>query len=419
VSEYISLLRGNRNYRNLWAAKLISFLGDWFNLLASAKLISDLTGSGTAISGLFLARFLPLFLMSPVAGVVADRFSRRQIMIASDFLRAATVLCFLLIRNPSQIWLLYVLTALQFSLSAFFVPAERALLPSVVEDDDLVTANALDGFTWSTMLAIGSLLGGIATAAFGKETAFVLDALTFLLSAWFVSRIDIPALSPEQRAQQATRSGGFFEFIEGMRYLRVRPFILGLALAKAAGSLIWGAVNVLEIPLAETVFPIRGDGTLTLGIIYATTGLGTGFGPILLRRWIGDDRDASLQAITSGFVLLTLGLFGLGLAGALSWVLVATLTRALGTGAIWVFSSALLQRIVDRRFLGRVFAFEFAALTLTQSISVIWAGLAQDLLGMNIQQVFLITGIASTLVTGIWVAFQMRSRQQPVLVSSD
>ena len=81
---YADLLRSNRNYRNLWLAKLVSYLGDWFNLLASAALITTLTGSGTAISWLFLARFLPLFFVSPLAGVVADRVSRRQIMIVSD-----------------------------------------------------------------------------------------------------------------------------------------------------------------------------------------------------------------------------------------------------------------------------------------------------------------------------------------------
>jgi MFS family permease len=410
VNEYLVLLRGNRNYRNLWIAKLISFLGDWFNLLASAALIAALTGSGTAVSGLFLARFLPLFLMSPVAGVVADRFSRRTIMIVSDLLRAGIVLCFLFIRSPDQIWMLYVLTAIQFSLSAFFVPAERALLPSVVEEEDLVTANALDGFTWSTMLAIGSLLGGLATAAFGKETAFVLDALTFFVSAWFVARIDVPALTPEERAERATRGGGYFEFIDGLRYLRVRPFILGLALAKAAGSLIWGAVNVLEIPLAENLFPINGNGTLTLTLLYTITGLGTGFGPIFLRRWIGDDRNASLWAITCGFGMLTLGLFGLGLAGQLPGIMGATFVRAFGAGAIWVFSSALLQRIVDRRFLGRVFSFEFAALTLTQSVSTLWAGLAQDALGLGIQQVFLVTGGFGIFVTGLWLLFHLRNR---------
>ncbi len=418
MNEYVVLLRGNHNYRNLWLAKLISFLGDWFNLLASAALITQLTGSGTAISGLFLARFLPLFLMSPVAGVVADRFSRRQIMIASDVLRALTVLCFLFIRSADQIWLLYVLTALQFSLSAFFVPAERALLPSVVEDDDLVTANALDGFTWSTMLAIGSLLGGLATAAFGKETAFVLDALTFLLSAWFVSRINIPALTLEQRAQHASQGSSFFEFVDGLRYLRIRPFILGLALAKAGGSLVWGATNVLEIPLAENVFPINGSGTITLTLIYSITGLGTGFGPIMMRRWIGDDRNASLWAITSGFVLLTIGLFGLGLSGQLGGVLGSTFVRAFGAGAIWVFSSALLQRIVDRRFLGRVFAFEFAALTLTQSISIVWAGLAQDLLGLDIQQAYMTIGMISVLVTGLWVIFHLRNRELALAADS-
>lgn len=410
MQEYLTLLRNNPNYRNLWLAKLISFLGDWFNLLASATLIASLTGSGTAVSGLFLARFLPLFFASPPAGVIADRLSRRKIMILSDLLRAATVLGFLVIRSPSQLWLFYVLTVTQFTLSAFFVPAERALLPSVVKRDDLVAANALDSLTWSSMLALGALLGGIATALFGMRTAFVLDALTFMLSAWFVSRVAIPSLTPAERAQQERKAGGLLEFVDGLRYLRGRRFILVLALVKGAGSLIWGAANVLEIPLAEEMFPINGNGTLTLGLIYATVGLGTGFGPLLVRRWFGDDRNATLTAITLGFGLLTAGLFGIGMAGTLVWVLLATLLRSLGTGALWVFSSALLQRIVDERFLGRVFAFEFAALTLTQSISVIWAGIAQDQLGLDVQQVFTATGVASLFVLGAWLVFHARTR---------
>ncbi|MCB0044151.1 MAG: MFS transporter [Caldilineaceae bacterium] len=413
MNEYVALLRRNANYRNLWLAKLISYLGDWFNLLASARLISELTGSGTAISGLFLVRFLPLFFMSPIAGVAADRFSRRQIMIASDVLRTITVLGFLLIRSPNQLWLLYVLTALQFSLSAFFVPAERALLPSVVEDEDLVAANALDGFTWSTMLAVGSLLGGLATAAFGKDIAFILDALTFLFSAGFVSRIIVPSLTPEERAERAASRGGFFQFLEGLDYLRVRPFILGLALAKAGGSLIWGAVNVLEIPLSlQYPLAANSDGTLTLSLFYMFTGLGTGFGPIFLRRWIGDGRTASLRAVAGGFAMLAVGLVGIGLARILPWIFVSTFVRALGTGSLWVFSSALLQRLVERRFRGRVFAFEFAALTLTQSISVLWAGLAQDMLGLAIQRVFLIMGLSGIVVLGVWLLFIRRYQDE-------
>jgi len=415
VQEYLDLLKGNHDYRQLWLAKLISLLGDWFNLLASATLIATLTGSGTAISALFLARFLPLFFTSPFAGVIADRLSRRQIMIASDLLRALTVLGFLFVRDPAHIWIFYTLTALQFTLSAFFIPAERALLPSLVRTEELVTANALDSFTWSSMLAIGALLGGIATAAFGIRTAFVLDALTFMVSAWFVSRVTVPPLSPTERAHRESRSGGFFEFVDGLRYLRGRRFILGLALAKAAGSLIWGAANVVEISMAEKIFPINGNGALTLGLIYATVGLGTGFGPLFVRRWLGDNRTATLWAITLGFALLTGGMLGLGWAPTLGWALAFTLMRSLGTGALWVFSSAFLQRVVADSFRGRVFAFEFAALTLTQSLSTIWAGVAQDKLGLGVQQVFAVTGLASIVVLIGWLIFRAKAQSAPAI----
>src|SRR3954467_1384154 len=149
MNEYVSLLRRNVNYRNLWLARLISNLGDWVNLLGTATIIPQFTGAGTALAYLFLARLLPFFIMSPISGVLADRFERRAIMILTDLLRAGTVLCFLIVRTPSQIWLLYVLTVIEFVLSSLYTPAHSALLSNIVESDDLVAANALDGFTWS------------------------------------------------------------------------------------------------------------------------------------------------------------------------------------------------------------------------------------------------------------------------------
>ena len=286
MSVYVELLRRNHDYRNLWLARVVSNFGDWFNLLASATLITSLTGSGTAISYLFLARFLPVFVMSPFAGVLADRYERRMIMVITDVLRAGTVLCFLFIRTPEQIWLLYALTVFQFVLSALYTPAHSALLSNVVARDDLVTANALDGFTWSSMLAMGALFGGLAAAYLGLAAAFVIDAATFLVSAWFVLRIS--------RVSKPVEEGGsevrLFDFLEGFQYLAGRPFILGLSLVKAGGSLVWGGINVLEIPLAQQVFAIGAGGTVTLGLIYAATGIGTGFGPLLIRQRIGDKR---------------------------------------------------------------------------------------------------------------------------------
>lgn len=404
MNEYIALLRRNPAYRNLWFARVISNLGDWFNLLASAALITSLTGAGTAVSYLFLARLLPVFLMSPFAGVLADRYERRMIMVLADVLRAVTVLCFLLVRRPEDIWLLYVLTVVQFLLSSLYTPAHSALIANIVPVSDLVTANALDGFTWSSMLAIGALLGGLAAAAFGVTTAFVLDALTYFLSAWFVLRI---GLTPRETVNGAPR-GGLFQFLDGLAYLRGRPFILGVSLVKTGGALVWGIVNVLEIPLAEQVFPINGNGTLTLGLLYATVGVGTGLGPLVLRRWVGDARNGLLWGISIGFFVLGVGVLGMGFAPSLAWVLVATLLRSVGSGSLWVFSSVLLQHWVADEFRGRVFAFDFAILTLAQSISTLWAGLALDQWQMGVQQVLLVAGTLGFGVTALWAWFQAR-----------
>jgi len=402
LQEYVLLLRRNADYRNLWFSALISNLGDWFNLLAAAALISRLDGTGKAFSFLLLARFLPLFLFTPISGVLADRFDRRYLMIISDVLRAVTVLGFLLVQSESTIWLFYVLTIVQFALSALFTPARTAVLANVVAPKDLVAANSLDGLTWSTMLFVGALLGGLVAAALGAATAFVLDAFTFLLSAWFVWRIS--RVGGEQKVDDEGFQGRI-RFVDGLRYLWSVPFILLIVLVKAGGALVWGAINVLEIPLAEQVFPLGEDGTLTLAIIYAFAGLGTGFGPLLVRRWLGDAHRRVLWGISLGFVLMVVGIAGLGAAATLSVVFLSTLIRTVGAGVIWVFSGALLQQMVPNRVRGRVFAFEFAALTLTQSISTLWAGVAQDDLGWGVQETISGMGLAAAAMALLWFLF--------------
>lgn len=414
MNIYLSLLQRNRDFRNLWFARVVSNLGDWFNLLAAAALIASLSGAGTAISFLFLARFLPLFLMSPFAGVLADRFERRSLLIWTDILRAVVVLSFLLVDRPDRIWLLYVLTALQFAVSAVFTPTEQSYLPSVVHKDDLVTANALDSLTWSTMLAIGALLGGLATAFLGVQTAFILDALTFVLSAWFLTRIGIKSRGqPASGEGQSAVHKAFLEIFEGMRYLWGQPVLLAFALIKAGGSLVWGGVNVLEIPLAEEVFPLNGNGTLSLSLIYAAVGIGTGFGPVFVRSLLGDTWGGMLKAVSIGFLAMTVGTLGLAMAPSLGWVLGATAMRGIGTGVIWVFSAVLLQLLIPDRLRGRVFAFEFAAFTLTQSISTLWAGYAYDNLGWTLPQVLLSATAASIMITVLWLLFYARVYNRP------
>ena len=419
MQEYISLLRNNSNYRHLWLGNVVSQLGDWFNLIAAAELITELSNSGVAISYLFLARFLPLFLFSPLAGVLADRYNRRNLMVISDVLRAFVVLGFLLVGVTGQVWLFYLLTVAQFALSALFTPARSAVVAMVVERHELVTANALDSFTWSTMLALGALLGGIVAAVFGAETAFVLDGLTFLLSAWFISRIVLKAV---QIVPGEESRGGWLDFVDGFRYLWGRPYLLILSLIKATGSLVWGAVNVLEISFANNVFPltmfslaetlrIEDGGTASLGIIYVVSGLGTGLGPLFMRRALGSRPPRLILGATIGMILVAVGIWGLGTAPTFGLFLLATLVRTVGSGTMWVFSAVLLQIVVPDRYRGRVFAFEFAMLTLTQSVSTLLAGVFQDAPAWCLNQTALLFAGMGMVFSFGWVSFYMWSRR--------
>ncbi|MGD8604482.1 MAG: MFS transporter, partial [Anaerolineales bacterium] len=201
-SGYVKLTRHNRNFRFLWFGQIISLLGDWFNLIASASLTAQLSGSGLAIGGLFVIRMLAPFLISPFAGVLADRYNRKRLMIATDLLRAIVVLGFLLVRSSEQIWLLYSLTALQLAISGIFFPTRNAILPDLVDDHELGAANALTSATWSVMLALGAALGGFVTGQWGIYRSFVVDAGTFILSAAMLSQL---RYVPSPREQAAKR----------------------------------------------------------------------------------------------------------------------------------------------------------------------------------------------------------------------
>ncbi len=421
MNEYLDLLRRNANFRNLWLGSVISQFGDWFNVIASAEVISRLTDSGTALSFLFLARFLPLFVFSPVAGVLADRFDRKRIMVLSDLLRGVAVLGFLFVRDPGDIWVFYLLTVLQFSLSALFTPARGAVLANVVRSDELVAANALDSLTWSTMLALGAFTGGVVAAFFGADAAFLADSGSFLLSALFIARIVLPdrrVVAPAQ-AENAASTTSRFAFLDGFLYLLKEPFILGVALAKAGGSLVWGAINVLEIIYANDLFPLENSsrigvadpGTATLGLIYIVSGLGTGLGPLLMRRWLGDKPRRLVLGISLGFMIMTAGTTWLAFVGSLGPLLLATVTRTVGTGTLWVFSAALLQTAVPDRYRGRVFAFEFAALTLTQAMSTMAAGFLLDVVGLPIQRVMGVAALTGFIMTALWLAFHATYRR--------
>ncbi len=295
---YRELIVSNRSFRALWFGQIVSLLGDWFNLIASASLVASLTQSGLAVGGLFVVRMLAQFLVSPLAGVATDRYNRKTLLILTDLARGVTVLGFLVVRRPEHVWLLYTLTALQLGISGFFFPARNAILPDIVGDRQLGAANALTATTWSVMLAFGAALGGIVSGGWGIYPAFAIDAGTFFVSAVFIGRIAYQRGPLSSSADRSVRAG-FRQYIDGLRYLLAHKDTLALSLHKSAMALtVFGAFQVAQVAIAERVFVIGEGGGISLGLLYTVFGIGTGIGPLLARRFTGDRDGPIRSAIT-------------------------------------------------------------------------------------------------------------------------
>ncbi len=407
---YVELLRKNKNYRNLWLGQVVSLLGDWFNLIASAALIGALTKSGVAIGGLFVVRMLAPFLISPIAGVFADRYNRKMLLIASDILRAIIVVGFLFVREPEQVWILYALTAVQLAISGFFYPARSAILPDIVSPEELGAANALGASTWSIMLSLGAALGGLVAGLWGIYPAFVIDALTFLLSAVIIARVgyDQPKKSA---AETGTITAALREYVDGIRFLLENRGVLVVSTLKAANSLATGAFQVLQVYLAEQVYVMGTGGSTSLGLFYAMVGAGTGFGPIWARKFTGDNDRKLRIAIVVAWVITVIG-FAISAPLPIFWImLIGVFIRGLGGGINWVFSTQILLQTVPNRVRGRVFSTEFAMMTLASAAAAYLGGWGMDQPSFGATEMLWAMGIGSAVIGVLWTLWVVFYRE--------
>lgn len=406
--------RQNPQFARLWAAQIVSQSGDWLNRIAVLTLIGSLGGESHAlgIGALFGAelvlRLLPSALLGPLAGPVADRVPRRLLMVAADVGRALVVTGLFFVRDPAHLPWLYALVALQMGIAIFFDAARTGALPDTVGPKDLHDAYTLSAATWSVVLCIGALAGGALVHWLGAHAVFLVDAVTYVISAFCLWGLRLP---PTPRHPEAFSWGDVVRLVElrrGFTHARERG-IAPVLFAKTFWGAAGGYLVLLALSGYEGFQPGGGSApeasAFATGILYAARGVGTGLGPILGRMWLGGgDRALKLQ-VTLGFLVAAAGYTAFGFCDRLEFAALWVGVGHLGGASLWVASTVLWQRHVADPFRGRVFALEFLCMDLSFAAGGIFAGAIFDATGSLSTAVWCVSALVCVLgLTWTWLA---------------
>ena len=406
---YVELLRTNHNFRRIWIGDVASLLGDWFNTIAIYTLVTGLTGSPLALGLVFITKMLPFALAAPLAGLLTDRFNRRRMMIAADLLRALVVLGFVLVDEPHEVPFLYLLASVQMVIAAVFIPARSASIPNITSERELLTANALSAATWSTLLAVGAALGGFVTEWLGVRSVFLLDSLSYCVSAYFIYRTTIPQTT--DRARGSTVAGVVREIVDGWRHMRRHPSIGRMAFAKATWSVAGGGLVYMLTLMGEQMS--RQAPAVGIGLLYGARGLGTGIGPLAVRAWLPDESRwpamIGLGVVVSGVTYLAIGNVPWTY-----WIVPLVIAAHAPSGANWVASSVLLQKRTEDRYRGRVFSTEWLLITGIDTLSILLASLLleKDLLTLRLA-VMLFAALQVACGVGWWLLVVPKESAKP------
>ncbi|MGD9561541.1 MAG: MFS transporter [Pyrinomonadaceae bacterium] len=365
-TTYGQLLRGNRNFRNLLAGQVISELGNWFNFIASLGLVRVVSEASPMAAGiLFVCRLLPFAVFSPIAGTFVDRFSRRQVMIVTDLARVAVALMFLLVTDAGDLWIAYVATVLLSTFGAFFDGAKNAATPNLTGKEGLLAGTALMFSTRFLLMAIGSALGGWAAAIFGYEAAFLINAASFLASAYTVWLIPEESVREQITADRAGQESFLSELRQGLYYAATNHFALTIILMNVIWAVGAGAINIVFERMGGVIF-VESEGwnpDVAVALLWTASGFGLFLGMMIAHRTsiYLDRRDSHYKFI--GWMLIVHGiLFAVaGVVPSLWMFMFFVFISRMIIGVEYAVQETLFQRSLPDYIRGRISTLERGA----------------------------------------------------------
>jgi len=363
----------------VFGAQVVSYLGDWFAFVALAGLVEDVTDSRFLVSLVLVSMTIPGLFMSPIAGSFADRFDRRKILIVVSVLQAFAALL-LLLHSAAGIWITFVAQCLIAGLAAFVGPSSSASVPNLVDnDDDLRKTNALFGSTWGTMLAVGAALGGIFAAAFGRNAAFIANAVSFVVAALLFSGVKRPMQGERTQNPSKGRVRPIADMKEAINVAKKDPVILALLCSKMTFAVGAGIVSQLAV-LASNVFNVDDSGR---GLLIGVRGIGSGLGPILGARIAGRDMAKLLKVCGYAGLVFAVCYVGAALSPFIGMAAVFIALAHLSGGAQWTLSTLGLQMEAPDHVRGRVMAGDMAMVNTMIGFTSILAGLTSQFIGVR------------------------------------
>lgn len=399
-------------FRWLFYASLASSLGDWIGLAAIVVLTKTLTaGDGGAsratlfsLSGVMIARILPTMLLGPIAGVFADRWDRRRLLIATDIGRAAV---FLVLPFAEDVWALFLATIVIEVMATLFIPVRDAIIPTLVPRGQLVQANQLSllasygtlplgGFAFAAVVvatgsAVGDAIGWDFVQARPESVAIWLNSLTFLASAWFISRI--PGISGRGKLARNNedRPGAWEEFVEGMRFLGSHPLVRALVFGVMTACMAAGTIIAIGVAFTQ-VLNAGDDG---FGLLQGVVGTGLVVG-ILATSWL-EPRIGRTRLFAPGVLVAGFGLVLTALMPRLDLAMVTSAIMGFGGGVAFLTGYTMLQESVSDDMRGRTFGAFNTGVRFALFVSLVVAPLIVGLIGTELQ----VDGVTAYAIGGV------------------
>ncbi|OFD42549.1 MFS transporter [Bacillus mycoides] len=385
----------NRSFFFMWIGSAISELGGAFGTLCNSILVYELTGSKTALSSMWLLYFIPSLILQLISGPYIDKWSRKWIMIFSQWMRASVFLLplVMLVTSSIEVWHIYVVQIIVGLITPLYTPASQAITPTVVNKEQLQDANAyIDGMT-RLMMFLAPLIGGIVIKFIGIELT-----LSFVCMCLFISG-GLLLFIKEKRVQQELRKTWLEEFLHGFTYFFTKPVIVWLGIFLTFVQFGVGVTMVTNLPYIKDELSA---GYAEYGYFMAGFPLGYVVGSIL----VGKVKYRSRRLLMLGGLFVGgLTYISLGLNNSIIIAIVIEVIAGICIAFFNVHNTTICQQIVPNNMIGKVFSVRLFFIRSAMPLGVFLGGILSEMWGVRILYFIIGSIICVTSLIGILLPY--------------